>query len=574
MKQILTVLLCLPVLIASAQKTKSAKAAPPPASNAATMAQSGNFNTTFFYNKDMREVKEKGSMYYLLLNMGANGLPQGKARLVRTKDDALVWEGEYFLFNKLEPEKSRYNGLCTWYYENKQKWRESMFRNGVPEGKTTLYAEDGKPTYSANYKNGKVSGLMTHYENGVPAGRAYVQLFDAAWEEDWLERKPDGETAVEDGTLYVNAKSKDGYVKKEPMPIDFNRDFSIDISFRFKGPEVMLLYGHKDTANYYGITISGKGFIRPEHVTGGMDKSNGQTYKVQFNKEGNVLRIMRMGEDLFLSMNGNMITSTKFARLYGNGFGFYLPSKNSQLMVSSIIAKELGKGGKPVVFNEDEEEKPAPKKTATDGKWQPVATAVFVSPNLLATSYAAVKDKPSVGIVQLRNGVRSIINAKVIAQNEEADVAILQPDDAKFAAPTSLPYSIANNDAEAGDPIFTLGYALSNPMADDIRVTEGIISGTSGPGGDNISYGISSTVNRFNNGGPVFSKNGTLLGIASSAISQQGNSGYATKAFSVLNLMEGTKAVSKAAAGQTLKGKPLKEQLRLLRGYVVEVCVK
>lgn len=568
MKQILTLLLCCSLLSAFAQKQKSSKPAPPPASNAAQMAQAGNFNTTLFYNKDMREVKEKGSAYYLLMNMGGNGLPQGKARLLHTKDDTPVWEGEYFLFNKLEPEKSRYNGACTWYYENGKKWRESQYRNGVPEGKTSVYSEDGRLLYSGTYKAGKVAGLMTHYDNGTPAGRAYVQMFDALWDEDWIERKSDGEASVEEDQLIISTGSRQGYVKSVPVPVDFGRDFSIDVNFRFKGPEVAVLYGQKDTANYESVWVTGKGTIRPEHFVSGADKANGQTYKVNLNRDGNVLRILRMGEDLFLSMNGNMITSMKYSRFAGNRLGFYLPSKSSQVMVQSIVVKEMG--GKPVAVNDEAEGQP---KKAAEGKWQPVATAVFVSPNLLATSWASVKDKSTVGIVQLRNGVRSVVNATVVAQDEDADLALLQPADAKFAAPASLPYSIANNDAETGEGIFTLGYGLSNPLADDIRVTEGIISETSGPTGES-SYGLSTAVNRNNNGGPVFSKNGVLLGIASLGISQQGNGGYAVKAFSILNLMEKMKASSKAAVGQGLKGKPLKEQLRLLRSYVVEVCVK
>jgi antitoxin component YwqK of YwqJK toxin-antitoxin module/S1-C subfamily serine protease len=567
MKQILTLLLSCTLLSAFAQKQKSAKPAPPPASNAAQMAQAGNFNTTIFYNKDMREVKEKGSAYYLLMDMGSNGLPQGKARLLHTKDDTPVWEGEYFLFNKLEPEKSRYNGACTWYYTNGKKWRESQYRNGVPEGKTSLYSEDGKLLYSGAYKGGKVAGLMTHYDNGVPAGRAYVQMFDALWDEDWVERSTDGMSAVMDNELVISTPSKEGFVKSVPVPVDFGRDFSIDINFRFKGPELTVLYGQKDTANYESVWVSGKGIIRPEHFVGGTDKANGQTYKVNLNRDGNVLRILRTGEDLFLSVNGNMVTSMKYSRFAGNRLGFYLPSKSSQVMVSSIVVREIG--GKPIAVQDETEEKP---KKAVEGKWQPVATAVFVAPNLLATSLASVKDKSTIGIVQLRNGVRSVVNATIVAQDEDADLALLRPGDAKFVAPASLPYSIANNDTETGEGIFTLGYGLVNPLTDDIRVTEGIISEAIGPNGEN-SYGLSIAVNRNNNGGPVFSKAGVLLGIASLGFSQ-GNSGCAVKAFSILNLMEKLKLANKAAAGQSLKGKPLKEQLRLLRNYVVEVCVK
>lgn len=570
MKHLLTALFTFSLLTAFAQKQKSSKPEPPPASNAAKMAESGGFNTTIFYNKDMREVKEKGSLYYLLMTMGSNGLPQGKARLLRTKDDAPVWEGEYFLFNKLEPEKSRYNGTCSWYYDNGKKWREAVYRNGVPEGKTALYSEDGKLLYTGHFKGGKATGLMTHYDNGAPAGRAYVQLFDAVWDEDWLERSADGEAVAEADALHISAKAKDGFIRKEAMPIDLSRDFSIDITFRFKGPEVVLLYGHKDTANYEAIRISGKGTILLEHVVNGADKGNGQTYKVAFNKDGNVLRIVRTGEDLFFSMNGNMITSQKFSRFPGNGIGFYLPGKSSQVMVQSIVAKELGRGAKSLAANEDDEEKPAMKKPAAEGKWQPVATAVFVAPNLLATSYASVKEKASVGVVQLRNGVRTVVQAKVVAQDEENDLALLQPDDPKFVAPASLPYSLSNNDAETGEGIFTLGYALTNPMTDDVRVNEGIISEAAGEQG----YHLSSAVNRNNNGGPVFSKNGLLLGVTSAALSQQSGNGQAVKTFAILNLMEQVRASNKAAAGQALKGKPLKDQLRLLRSYVVEVCVR
>jgi hypothetical protein len=354
----LTLAATLPAADAGAQIRTAEKRSTPAKKEALMPAPSAEYNTTVFYNDRMREVKSKGA-YYLQVNIGANGLPSGGAKLYSAKEARPVWEGEYFLFNRVEPEKSKYQRTCTWYHPNGQKMRESQFRDGVLDGKTTLFTEDGKPSYTGTYRNGKLQGLWTYTEANGTTGRAYMQQFDRMYD-SWEQNSADGFAAVEEQALVVHSNSKEGYAVREALPVEGGRDFSLEIEFRLKAPEALILYGQRDTGNYYAVRVSGKGTIRLEQAENGMEKGSPQSFKVAMEKD-NKLRIMKMGDDVFISMNGNMVSSYKFTRFYGNQLGFYVPSKNGEIWVYSIIARESGRGG---VETPAEPVKEAPPKEA------------------------------------------------------------------------------------------------------------------------------------------------------------------------------------------------------------------
>jgi S1-C subfamily serine protease len=55
-----------------------------------------------------------------------------------------------------------------------------------------------------------------------------------------------------------------------------------------------------------------------------------------------------------------------------------------------------------------------------------------------------------------------------------------------------------------GRTFFVLGYPLRASMGDDIKLTNGIISATSGVRGNLTMYQISAPIQRGNSGGPLF----------------------------------------------------------------------
>ena len=59
------------------------------------------------------------------------------------------------------------DGKHTYWHENGQIGREAIYINGNPiDGPYARYDSEGRPSLEANYKNGKLDGLVTHSFEG------------------------------------------------------------------------------------------------------------------------------------------------------------------------------------------------------------------------------------------------------------------------------------------------------------------------------------------------------------------------------------------------------------------------
>ena len=115
------------------------------------------------------------------------------------------------------------------------------------------------------------------------------------------------------------------------------------------------------------------------------------------------------------------------------------------------------------------------------------------------------------------NGASSIVvqnnkgqefRSRIIYANTETDLAFLKIDDADFRSIGPLPYGIRKSGTELGEPLFTLGYPR-----EEIVYNEGYMSAKTGYNGDTLSFQIGVSANPGNSGGPVFNKNGEVIGI-------------------------------------------------------------
>ena len=551
-----------------------------------------NWNTKIFYNADYKEVKEKYAAYYFLVNINGNDVVVGKARYFDLKKEILLWEGSYFLFNRNEPNKNKYQGLCLWYYKNKQVARESNYKDGVLEGKTIFYDEGGNKTYSGVYKNGKLEGgkMIQYNEDGV-TGKIYMQNFDGFYDSWDAEKGKDGESNIENGALWITSKNSDGYIRKEYMQVDTKNDFSIEMGIRFNGgKQFHILYGFKDLQNYHGVMIDDGGYMRLEHFYEGINVEKNQWFKIQINSKWNTLKVLRMGENVYVSFNSNVVASYKFSKLYGNYLGFYLPKKRQEIGVSYIRAKEFSYLTK-AEGNEKNNETRRPQiekrvntnsetgiSDISDESWNPAGTGFYVASNgLIVTNYHVIDEAKYIGITQFINGRKTILKAKVILTDPQNDLALLQVDDNKFISPGVLPYSLKSDVAEVGESIFTMGYPLTNILGDEIKITDGIISARSGLKGDSKMYQISAPITYGNSGGPLFDKVGNLLGMNSSGIVNKDiaeNTGYSIKTSMIINLLNSSNDPIVIENKNLLKGKELKDQIKILRNFVPMICTQ
>mgnify|MGYP003302924954 CR=1 FL=1 len=88
------------------------------------------------------------------------------------------------------------------------------------------------------------------------------------------------------------------------------------------------------------------------------------------------------------------------------------------------------------------------------------------------------------------------------------------------------------------EDIFTMGYPMAQVMGSEIKVTDGIISSKTGYEGQISAYQISAPIQPGNSGGPMFDKEGNLVGITSAGIPGANNVGYAIKSSYLYQLMD------------------------------------
>lgn len=154
-------------------------------------------------------------------------------------------------------------------------------------------------------------------------------------------------------------------------------------------------------------------------------------------------------------------------------------------------------------------------------------------------------------------------NARIVNINNEKDLAILKIDDDEYKSVSSLPYSIKKADVDLGEELFTLGYPR-----EQIVYSMGYLSAASGYDGDTSSCQISLSANPGNSGGPVFNKNGEIIGVLSSRQTSAEGVVFAIKAKNIYQLVDQLKQSDTAVqrikmpSNSSLKGKTRVEQVK------------
>lgn len=164
--------------------------------------------------------------------------------------------------------------------------------------------------------------------------------------------------------------------------------------------------------------------------------------------------------------------------------------------------------------------------------------------------------------------------ATTIYNDPEQDLAILKIQDPDYVASVSLPYSIRKSGIKLGEEIFTLGYPRN-----EIVYGKGYLSAQSGFNDDTLSVQISITANPGNSGGPVFDKNGDVIGVLNSRERNADGVVFANKAVNIAKLLDNMKDADtsfrsvKLPLKNILKGKETTQQVEQLKGCVFMVKV-
>lgn len=178
------------------------------------------------------------------------------------------------------------------------------------------------------------------------------------------------------------------------------------------------------------------------------------------------------------------------------------------------------------------------------------------------------------------DGAKSIVvetseshySAKIVATDPSSDLAIIKIYDDKFRGFGEIPYSIERKQCEVGETVWTLGFPMTSIMGNEVKFTDGKISSRTGYMGDLSTYQITVPIHPGNSGGPLFNKNGNVVGVTSSGLDKQlaDNVNYAIKSNYLLNLIESSLSIDIIPNGN-IKNLALTEYIQRNKQFVFKL---
>lgn len=191
----------------------------------------------------------------------------------------------------------------------------------------------------------------------------------------------------------------------------------------------------------------------------------------------------------------------------------------------------------------------------------------------IITNYHVIENARSIKISGVNDDYHKSYTARVEISDKQNDLAILKISDSTFKPLQSIPYTIKYETSSVGEDCFVLGYPMISTMGTDIKLTNGIISSKTGFEGNIAEYQMSAPVQPGNSGGPLFDKNGNIIGVVCAKHLEAENAGYAIKANYIGNLVELLPTTIQMPKTNLLFGKTLPEQVELASKAVCLIIV-
>jgi S1-C subfamily serine protease len=178
----------------------------------------------------------------------------------------------------------------------------------------------------------------------------------------------------------------------------------------------------------------------------------------------------------------------------------------------------------------------------------------------IVTNHHVVDGAKKIKVRGINSDFTTEYQADVVAKDINNDVVILQLKNKTLQFPKT-PWGIKTATSNTGEEVFILGYPLSQVMGEEIKLTTGVISSKTGFEGSIASYQISAPAQPGNSGGPMFDKNGNLLGVINAKFKGAENASYAIKSFYLQPLLSSLSVDESQVFSQpnTLSGKSLSE---------------
>lgn len=276
----------------------------------------------------------------------------------------------------------------------------------------------------------------------------------------------------------------------------------------------------------------------------------------------------------------NAIDDCTKALFYKSTTDAYLLRGKAKLLKSDVSGiDDLKKGGSEglALIREMELDKvTTPNSTSSGNSKQYRATGsgfILTSNGVIVTNYHVIDGAKGIDVLVNWKGQVHTVNAKVLISDKTNDISLLQIDDRLFTKFPALPYAVKTSLQDVGTSVFALGYPMSDILGEEIKVTDGIISSKTGYQGDIVTYQISAPIQSGNSGGPLFDKQGNIVGITNAGVPDAQNVGYAIKTSYLKNLIDVAPTSITLPANNSISGLPFTEKIKRLTPYVVLIKI-
>lgn len=213
------------------------------------------------------------------------------------------------------------------------------------------------------------------------------------------------------------------------------------------------------------------------------------------------------------------------------------------------------------------------KSQGSFNQWS--GTGFALKDGYIVTNYHVIEGANSITIQGVNGNFNIQYNTSIVGTDKINDLALLKVTDPTFKGFGIIPYSISSAISEVGEEIFVLGYPLTSTMGDEIKLTTGVISSKTGFQGDIALYQISAPIQPGNSGGPLFDKNGNVIGIVSAKHKDAENVGYAVKTLYLQNLIESSLSSAIIPMTNSISEKTLPDKVKKLKTFVYMIkCSK
>ncbi len=556
---------------------------------------------TEYFDKNWKRCDQKEASFYRLVTYEAPNKPSGIVK-------------DYFISGQLQSEftavyldyndegKNFFENDVTYYSESGQIEQTYSYFNNKVNGKFITYFDNGEKQSEHNYVHGVLhgpyfewfySGKLKNfalYENDELYEKKYMEVDEngiGAWVyfEDFvespdlwvLENEVSSSQITEEGGLLLSLNSNNSDFRYKYINLDQNSDYSIEATIHKstgKGVEGYgIVFGLKDYENYFGFLISEDGTYIISQIFEGVSVNLTQWTKSSYiNKRNqpNVLKIMKIEDRFYFSINGEVVEDLEAEDLRGNYFGIGASGKGNFYMQDFVVKQFLNEG--------EYEELVTLIDDSSEVDWAGNGSGIFINEKgFIATNYHVVEDSEEIQVEYFQKGEKKVYSAKVVVTDKQNDLAIIKIDDPNFKILSGIPYTLSQSTADVGTDVFALGYPMADIMGEEIKLTDGKISSKTGIQGDVTVYQISVPIQPGNSGGPLFDMKGNLIGLTSSGLTEElgaENVNYAIKSSYLKNLIEilpGEIAIPKSTI---LSQKSLTDKIKILSDFIPLIRIK